>query len=120
VESELAKALKIAKDKVKSGHIKDFQLILDVTGMIFIWVSEEAARFSGLSVPMMISDGIFETRDISSEDIKAMILMLAKSGGKYTLSISTPTGIRNLEIEFKPIYVSPERPFLVGSIVRGL
>jgi hypothetical protein len=120
VDPELSKALKIAREKVKSGHIKDFQLILDVTGMSFVWVSEEAAREHKLSVPMLIGEGFFETTDISPDGIRNIILEITKSGGRYTMPLPTLTGAKNIELEFKPIYVSQDRPFLVGSIIKGL
>jgi hypothetical protein len=120
MDAELAKALKLAREKVKSGEIKDFQLILDVAEMSFVWVSEEAAKLSGETVPSLIGDGFFETGEISSEELRGMIVELSRSGGKYTIPFSTLTGTKRVELEFKPIYVSKERPFLVGNIVKGL
>jgi hypothetical protein len=118
MDEELAKALKVAREKVKGGSMEDFQLILDVAQMSFVWVSEEAAREAGTTVPLMIENGLFKTTDIPAEELKAMIVAMSQKGGKYVLPVSSFMGTTNQQLEFRPFYVTKERPFLVGSIVK--
>ena len=118
MDDEISKALLLAREKVRNGDIKDFELILDVAEMSFVWVSEEAARLSGRTVPELIGSNFFETDDISPDELRDIILELSRSGGKYTIPISTMSGTRSVEMEFRSIYLSKERPFLVGSIVK--
>jgi len=116
--SELSKALKLVKDKVKNSDLEDFELILDVTDMNFVWVNEKAASNLGRTVAELIGENFFEITGMPAEELKAIINELVKTGGRFTIPFQTMVGTKNMEMQVKPIYIAKDRPFLVGNIIE--
>ena len=119
MDSHIGRALEVASEKLKGTNFMDFELLVDVSDMTYVWVSEEAARITGHTVPEMIGSAAFETNQLPDEELKAIIAELRK-WMRYRMPLTAKGGARReVEMEFKPIYLGRERPYLVAKIVRG-
>ena len=118
MDFEVAKALELAKEKVGDGESEDFELLIDISDMCFVWVSEKVAKLSGRTVSEMIGSRVFDITRIPAEELRDILVRL-KKGGKLKLPLTTKDGRKKvLEMVFTPIYVTRDRPFLVAKIIE--
>ena len=114
---EVAKALELMREMTGAGDVRDLELLVDVSDKTFVWVSEEMARLHGQTVPQMIGSQVFKAVDMPADELRSIIMELMKDG-RYRLPMRTKAGKhKTIELEFKPIYLGKERPFLVARVL---